>query len=103
MADFQTVAHLGDIPEGKGRAFCVNGKMVAVFLTNGEYSAINDLCPQWVPRWPVATSRMAESPARGMRGGFVSKMELGWIIRLEDAHRDVRGARDGSRDSGART
>ncbi len=45
MADFQTVAHVGDIPEGEGRAFCVNGKMVAVFLTNNEYSAINDLCP----------------------------------------------------------
>ena len=45
MADFQTVAHVGDIPEGEGRAFCVNGKMVAVFLANGEYSAINDLCP----------------------------------------------------------
>ena len=45
MAEFQTVAHVGDIPEGEGRAFCVGGKMVAVFLTNGEYSAINDLCP----------------------------------------------------------
>lgn len=45
MSEFQTVAHVGDIPEGEGRAFCVSGKMVAVFLTNGEYSAINDLCP----------------------------------------------------------
>ena len=45
MADFQTVAYVGDIPEGEGRAYCVGGKMVAVFLTNGEYSAINDVCP----------------------------------------------------------
>ena len=45
MSDFQTVAHVGDIPEGAGRAFCVGGKMVAVFLNDGEYSAINDLCP----------------------------------------------------------
>ena len=45
MAEFQTVAHVGDIPEGEGRAFCVNGKMVAVFFAKGEYSAINDLCP----------------------------------------------------------
>ncbi len=45
MSEFQTVAHVGDIPEGEGRAFRVGGKMVAVFLTNGEYSAINDLCP----------------------------------------------------------
>ena len=45
MSDFETVARVGDIPEGEGRAFCVNGKMVAVFLTDGEYSAIDDLCP----------------------------------------------------------
>ena len=45
MAEFQTVAQVGDIPEGEARAFCVNGKMVAVFLNNGEYSAITDLCP----------------------------------------------------------
>lgn len=45
MAEFQTVAQVGDIPEGEAHAFCVNGKMVAVFLSNGEYSAINDLCP----------------------------------------------------------
>lgn len=45
MAEFQTIAHVGDIPEGEGRAYCVSGKMVAVFLTNGVYSAINDLCP----------------------------------------------------------
>ena len=45
MAEFQTVAQVGDIPEGEARVFCVNGKMVAVFLNNGEYSAINDLCP----------------------------------------------------------
>jgi nitrite reductase/ring-hydroxylating ferredoxin subunit len=45
MADFQTVAHVGDIPEGEGRAYCVGGKMVAVFNVDGEYSAINDVCP----------------------------------------------------------
>jgi len=45
MAEFQTVAQVGDISEGEARAYCVNGKMVAVFLNKGEYSAINDLCP----------------------------------------------------------
>jgi nitrite reductase (NADH) small subunit len=45
MAEFQTVAHVGDIPEGGGRSFCVKGKMIAIFFVKGEYSAINDLCP----------------------------------------------------------
>ena len=45
MSDFQSVAHVDDIPAGEGRSFCVNGKMVAVFFVDGEYSAINDLCP----------------------------------------------------------
>ena len=45
MADFQTVAHIGDIPAGEGRAYCVGDKIVAVFNVDGEYSAINDVCP----------------------------------------------------------
>ena len=45
MSEFQTVAQVGDIPEGEGRTYCLHGKMVAVFLVKGEYSAINDLCP----------------------------------------------------------
>lgn len=45
MADFETVARVGDIPLGEGRAFPVNGKMVAVFHRDSGYSAINDFCP----------------------------------------------------------
>jgi nitrite reductase (NADH) small subunit len=45
MSDFEPVAQVGDIPEGEGRAYPVNGRMVAVFLINGEYRAINDTCP----------------------------------------------------------
>ena len=45
MAEFQTVARVGDIPAGEGRSFPVNGKLVGVFLIEGEYLAINDLCP----------------------------------------------------------
>lgn len=43
--EFQTVAKVGSIPEGEGRAFPVNGQMIAVFLREGEYFAINDCCP----------------------------------------------------------
>ncbi|MFK7818411.1 MAG: Rieske (2Fe-2S) protein [Planctomycetaceae bacterium] len=43
--EFTTVAKVGDIPTGEGRAFPVKGTMVAVFFVDGEYSAINDFCP----------------------------------------------------------
>lgn len=44
MSDFHTVAQVGAIPTGEGRAFCVEGRMVAVFFIDGEYTAINDTC-----------------------------------------------------------
>jgi nitrite reductase (NADH) small subunit/3-phenylpropionate/trans-cinnamate dioxygenase ferredoxin subunit len=45
MSEFRTVAQVGQIPEGEGRAFNVSGRMIAVFLLGGEYFAINDTCP----------------------------------------------------------
>jgi nitrite reductase (NADH) small subunit/3-phenylpropionate/trans-cinnamate dioxygenase ferredoxin subunit len=45
MNDFVTVAKVGSIPEGRGEAFCVNGRMVAVFCINGQYQAMDDICP----------------------------------------------------------
>ena len=45
MPDFQSVARTGEIPEGQGRCFPVQGTLVAIFLENGRYFAINDFCP----------------------------------------------------------
>lgn len=45
MAEFQTVAKVGDIPSGEGRAYEVAGRMVAVFFVDGAYRAIYDSCP----------------------------------------------------------
>ena len=45
MADFQTVARVGEIPEGEGRCFEVAGRLIAVFQVGGVYSAIYDTCP----------------------------------------------------------
>lgn len=42
---FVTVAKVGDIPEGEGRAFAVGKRMVAVFLHQGDYFAMDDFCP----------------------------------------------------------
>jgi nitrite reductase (NADH) small subunit len=36
---------VGDIPEGQGRSYPVQGTMVGVFLSQGQYLAINDFCP----------------------------------------------------------
>lgn len=43
--EFVTVAQVGDIPEGTGRAYPVGKKMVAVFYSDGNYFAIDDFCP----------------------------------------------------------
>lgn len=45
MSEFKTVARVGDIPEGEGRAYEVDGRMVAVFQIGGEYTGIDDTCP----------------------------------------------------------
>jgi len=45
MLDFETVAQVGDIPDGEGRAFEYNDQMVAVFNNGGQYLAIDDMCP----------------------------------------------------------
>ena len=43
--EFLTVAKLGDIPVGEGRAFKFNDEMVAVFNVDGQYHAMDDMCP----------------------------------------------------------
>ena len=43
--DYVTVAQVGDIAEGEGKAFEVGDKVVAVFFHEGQYYAIDDMCP----------------------------------------------------------
>jgi nitrite reductase (NADH) small subunit/3-phenylpropionate/trans-cinnamate dioxygenase ferredoxin subunit len=45
MHEFTTVAKVGAISEGRGMSCIVDGQMVAVFLYEGQYWAIDDLCP----------------------------------------------------------
>jgi NAD(P)H-dependent nitrite reductase small subunit len=45
MSDYTTVAQVGEIPEGRGAAFEVAGRMIAVFNDAGQYYAIDDCCP----------------------------------------------------------
>jgi len=45
MSQFQTVAKVGAIPEGEGISVAVGDRLVAVFHVDGQYFAINDICP----------------------------------------------------------
>lgn len=45
MSEFETVATVDEIPEGEGRCFEVNERVVAVFNVDGKFTAIDDLCP----------------------------------------------------------
>ena len=71
---YRTVAKVGDIPEGEGRAFEVEGRTIAVILENGTYYAIDDHCPhQGAP----LCDGMIE-------GKTVTCLWHGWRFSLED-------------------
>jgi nitrite reductase (NADH) small subunit/3-phenylpropionate/trans-cinnamate dioxygenase ferredoxin subunit len=42
---FVTVLKVGELTEGEGRTVMVGERLVAVFLVDGQYHAIDDLCP----------------------------------------------------------
>lgn len=45
MSDFQTVCRVDEVKEGEGKTVKVGHKLVAVFLHQGEFFALDDLCP----------------------------------------------------------
>jgi nitrite reductase/ring-hydroxylating ferredoxin subunit len=74
MSDFVTVAKVGSIPDGRGEAFYVNGRMVAVFNIGGQYKAIDDICPH-----------MGASLGSGeVAGGVVTCPWHAWRFRVCD-------------------
>jgi nitrite reductase (NADH) small subunit/3-phenylpropionate/trans-cinnamate dioxygenase ferredoxin subunit len=74
MPDFQTVAKVGDIPEGEGRNFEVNNKLVAVFCQGGQHHAIDDVCPH-----------MGASLSAGhLENGIVTCPWHAWRFRITD-------------------
>ena len=75
MSEFQTVAKTGDIPEGEGRCFPVNGTMVGLFLHKGEYFAINDFCPHM-------GASLSESPVS--EDGSVMCSWHAWCFSIKD-------------------
>ena len=74
MCDYRTVAKVGDIPEGHGRAFVVADRLVAVFCDGGKYYAIDDCCPH-----------MGSSLAAGqLENGVVVCPDHGWRFSISD-------------------
>ncbi|MBS0210989.1 MAG: Rieske (2Fe-2S) protein [Planctomycetes bacterium] len=74
MSDWVTVARVGEIPEGQGGTFTVGEKLVAVFLADGRYFAIDDLCPH-----------MGASLGAGeVVGGAVTCPWHAWRFRVSD-------------------
>ncbi|MEM9943019.1 MAG: Rieske 2Fe-2S domain-containing protein [Planctomycetota bacterium] len=45
MQEFKTVGKVEDIPPSQGQAFQVDDRTVAVFNVDGEFLAIDDMCP----------------------------------------------------------
>ncbi len=74
MSKFVPVAKVGDIAEGYGEVFTVDGRAVAVFHVAGEYFALDDRCPH-----------MGASLSLGdVRNGTVICDRHLWAFRLSD-------------------
>ena len=71
---YHTVARVGEIPEGEGRPFEVDGLFLAVFRSEGEYYAMDDTCPHQGA--PLCDGLVA--------GKTVSCSWHGWEFRLDD-------------------
>ncbi len=68
------VARTGEIPVGKGHAVEVNNRMIAIFNVDGQFHAIDDMCPH-----------MGASLAAGELDGCVVSCPLhGWRYDVTD-------------------
>lgn len=74
MPEYQTVANVSDIPEGGAITVQCGQKLVAIFRQNGQFHAIDDVCPH-----------MGASLAGGeVRNGVVTCPWHAWRFRLSD-------------------
>lgn len=73
-SDFHNVCKTSDLPEGQGKTVQVHGKLIAVFRYEGDYYAIDDMCPH-----------MGASLSGGhVTDGTVSCPWHAWRFRLSD-------------------
>ncbi len=74
MGEFVMVARVGEIAEGEGKTVTAGERLVALFLIEGQYQAIDDLCPH----------QGASLGAGCVEEGEVFCPWHGWRFRLED-------------------
>ena len=74
MSDFQTVCKVNELAEGEGKTVQVGNKLVALFKTGDQISAIDDVCPH-----------MGASLSSGyLENGIVTCPWHAWRFRLSD-------------------
>jgi nitrite reductase (NADH) small subunit len=74
MAEFQTVCRAEELPEGESRTVELGGKLIALFHHDGQYFAIDDVCPH-----------MGTSLGGGyVEDGIVTCPWHAWRFRLAD-------------------
>ena len=74
MAEFQSVCKASELAEGEGRTVAADGRLIAVFRENGQFYAIDDVCPH-----------MGASLAGGyVENGIVTCPWHAWRFRLAD-------------------
>jgi len=74
MSKFRTVCKVGDVMEGEGKTVELDDKLIAVFLHDGQYYAIDDTCPH-----------MGASLSGGfVENGIVTCPWHAWRFRLAD-------------------
>lgn len=74
MADFHPVCRTDELTEGEARMVQVADKLIAIFLHEGQYFAIDDTCPH-----------MGDSLSRGyVERGIVTCPWHAWRFRLSD-------------------
>jgi nitrite reductase (NADH) small subunit/3-phenylpropionate/trans-cinnamate dioxygenase ferredoxin subunit len=74
MDDFQTVCKVQDVVDGEGRPVTVGNKIIGIFRHEGQYHAIDDVCPH-----------MGASLSGGyVENGIVTCPWHAWRFRLKD-------------------
>jgi nitrite reductase (NADH) small subunit/3-phenylpropionate/trans-cinnamate dioxygenase ferredoxin subunit len=74
MAEFHPVCRVGDIAEGEATAVQVGNKVIAIFCQQGQFHAIDDMCPH-----------MGASLAGGyVENGVVTCPWHAWRFRVTD-------------------
>jgi nitrite reductase (NADH) small subunit/3-phenylpropionate/trans-cinnamate dioxygenase ferredoxin subunit len=74
MSEFRTVCRIDEVTEGEGKTIELDNKLIAVFLHQGQYYAIDDVCPH-----------MGASLSGGyVEDGIVTCPWHAWRFRLDD-------------------